>query len=211
MPKHVKEIMPLWPVREAQRAHWTWQRLRDVSRSRFGTTRELFLDMNADVGINIFTGMARFRRTDLKAEALRRRGSLHPRPERVIDPLFADSDFFDRRDVVQVKYEMVRRTRVEGQPVSQSAAAFGFSRPSFYQAQARLARGGLAALVPQKPGPRRSHKLDPAVMRFVQQLRSGDAAVSSRELARRVRERFGRTVHPRSVERALAREEKKRS
>jgi transposase len=155
--------------------------------------------------------MARARRTDPKLDALRRRGSLHPRPARVTDPLFADSDFFDRRDVVQVKYEMVRRTRVEGQPVSQSAAAFGFSRPSFYQAQARLAQGGLAALVPQRPGPRRSHKLDPEVMRFVQQLRSDDATISSRELARRVRERFGRTVHPRSIERALARAEKKRS
>jgi transposase len=154
--------------------------------------------------------MARARRADSKTEALRQRGSLNPRPERVTDPLFAGSDFFDRRDVVQVKYEMVRRTRVEGQPVSQSATAFGFSRPSFYQAQARLARGGLAALVPQKPGPRRSHKLDPAVMRFVQHLRADDASVSSTELARRVRERFGRTVHPRSVERALAREEKKR-
>ena len=154
--------------------------------------------------------MARARRADPKSEALRRRGSLNPRPERVTDPLFTGSDFFDRRDVVQVKYEMVRRTRVEGQPVTQSATAFGFSRPSFYHAQARLARGGLAALVPQKPGPRRSHKLDPGVMRFVQQWRAEDASVSSRELARRVRERFGRTVHPRSVERALARQEKKR-
>ena len=162
------------------------------------------------MGINRFTYMARVRRADLKAEALRQRGSLNPRPERVSDPLFAGSDFFDRRDVVQVKYEMVRRTRVERQPVSQSATAFGFSRPSFYHAQARLARGGLAALVPQKPGPRRSHKLDPEVMRFVQQLRAADASVSATALARRVRERFGRRVHPRSVERALDREEKKR-
>jgi transposase len=136
------------------------------------------------------------------------RGSLNPRPDRVADPLFAASDFFDARDVVQVKYEMVRRVRVEGQPVRHSATAFGFSRPSFYQAQARLARGGLAALIPNKPGPRRSHKLDSEVVHFLQQLRSDDAAVRSTELARRVRQRFGRTVHPRSVERALARQKK---
>jgi transposase len=136
------------------------------------------------------------------------RGSLNPRPDRVADPLFAASDFFDARDVVQVKYEMVRRVRVEGQPVRHSATAFGFSRPSFYPAQARLARGGLAALIPNKPGPRRSHKLDSEVVHFLQQLRSDDAAVRSTELARRVRQRFGRTVHPRSVERALARQEK---
>jgi len=154
--------------------------------------------------------MARARRPDAKTEALRQRGSLNPRPDRVADPLFAGSDFFDPRDLVQVKYEMVRRARVDGHPVSQSATAFGFSRPSFYQAQTLLARGGLAALVPQKPGPRRSHKLDAEVMRFLQQLRAEDASVRSTELARRIRERFGRAVHPRSVERALARQEKKR-
>ena len=154
--------------------------------------------------------MARARRPDPKTEALRQRGSLNPRPDRVADALFVSSDFFDPRDVVQVKYEMVRRVRVDGQPVSHSATAFGFSRPSFYQARALLARGGLAALVPRKPGPRRSHKLDPEVMHFVQQLQSDDASIRSTELARRVQERFGRTVHPRSVERALARQEKKR-
>jgi transposase len=155
--------------------------------------------------------MARARRPDPKTEALRQRGSLNPRPDRVADPLFATSDFFDPRDVVQVKYEMVRRVRVEGQPVSHSTTAFGFSRPSFYQAQARLARGGLAALVPDKPGPRRAHKLDAEVVEFLQQLRAHDATLRSTELARRVRQRFGRRVHPRSVERALARQEKKRS
>ena len=154
--------------------------------------------------------MPKAKRPDPKAEALRQRGSLNPRSERVADPLFASSDFFDPRDVVQVKYEMVRRVRVERQPVRHSATAFGFSRPSFYQAQGLLARGGLAALVPRKPGPRRSHKLNAEVMHFLQELRADDASIRSTELARRVRERFGRAVHPRSVERALARQEKKR-
>lgn len=145
-----------------------------------------------------------------KTAALRARGCLNPHPERVADPLFAASDFFDARDLVQIKYEMVRRVRVDGQAVSHSATAFGFSRPSLYQARAALERGGLAALVPQKPGPRRAHKLDPAVVAFLQRLRSKDPSLRAPQLARRVRERFGRQVHPRSVERALARQEKKR-
>src|SRR3972149_6606270 len=91
-------------------------------------------------------------RPDPKLEALRLQGCLHPHPERVTDPVFAASDFFDPRDGVQVKYEMLRRVRVEGQPVSQSAQACGFSRPSFYQAQVALARDGLAGLVPKKKG-----------------------------------------------------------
>ena len=151
------------------------------------------------------------RRRDPKPDVLRRQGSLNLHPERVQDPLFATIDFFDARDLVQVKYEMVRRVRVDGQPVSRSAAAFGVSRPTLYQAQGALARGGLAALVPKKPGPRRAHKLSLEVVDFLRQARAADPSVRPSVLARQVRAQFGRTVHPRSVERALARREKKRS
>ena len=156
--------------------------------------------------------MAKPKPPDPKLAALRHHASLHPHPERVSDPLFTSprADFFDARDLVQVKYEMVRRVRVDRHPASRAAAAFGVSRPSFYQAQSALQHGGLAALVPKKPGPRRAHKLDRAVVGFLLHERSVDPSVRSPELARRVRERFGRTVHPRSVERALARREKTR-
>jgi transposase len=150
------------------------------------------------------------RPVDPKLEALRQRGALNEHPERVEDPLFASADFFDPRDVVQVKYEMVRRVRVDGQPVSHSATAFGFSRPSFYQAQAKLERGGLAALVPEKPGPRRAHKLSADVVDFLLREQAEDPTLASSELALRVLERFGRKIHPRSIERALVRRKKKR-
>ena len=154
--------------------------------------------------------MAKIKAPDAKVDALRQQGSLNPHPDKVTDPLFATSDFFDSRDLVQIKYEMVRRVRADGQPVSQSATAFGFSRPSFYQAQAALEREGLSGLVPKKRGPRRSHKIGTDVMDFLQRQLSEEPSLSSSELAHRVRERFGLEVHPRSVERALARQEKKR-
>jgi hypothetical protein len=154
--------------------------------------------------------MAKTKPPDPKAQALRQRDSLNPHPEKVTDPLFATSDFFDARDLVQVKYEMVRRVQVDHQLVSSSATAFGFSRPSFYQAQARLESGGLAALVPQKPGPRRRHKLDAEVMTFLQKLSSEDPSLRPPDLVGHILERFGRRVHVRSIERALARQKKKR-
>ena len=150
------------------------------------------------------------RKPDPKIDALRQRGSLNPHPDRVADPVFQTSNFFDARDLVQVKYEMVRQVRVDGRPVRHSAATFGVSRPTFYQAQALLDGGGMAALVPRKPGPRRSHKLDPDVMGFIGQLRVDDPSLRAADLADRVQQRFRRTVHPRSIERALARQEKKR-
>jgi len=153
--------------------------------------------------------MTKRRTSDPKIELLREHGCLNPHAEKVRDESFVAGDFFDARDLVQVKYEMLRRVQVEAQPVSRSAASFGFSRPTFYQAQVAFAGGGLPALVPKKPGPRRAHKLSEEVVAFLQETLSREGTLSAAELARRVKEQFGRSVHPRSIERALARREKK--
>jgi transposase len=142
-------------------------------------------------------------------ESLREHGTLNPHPEKIADPLFKENDFFDPRDLVQVKYEMLRRVRLEGQPVSHAAAGFGLSRPSYYQAQAAYEEGGLPALLPRKPGPRRAHKLSAEVVAALSEALEGQPELSPHQLVRLVEERFGLSVHRRSIERALARQEKK--
>jgi transposase len=142
---------------------------------------------------------------DPKLQALRAERSLNPRPEAVTDGAFRESAFLDARDLVQVKYEMVRRVRLDGERVSRAARDFGFSRPSFYQAQAALEAGGLPALVPARPGPRRAHKLTAEVVAFARERLEAEPSLRSAELAELIAERFGVRVHPRSVERALQR------
>lgn len=155
--------------------------------------------------------MVRRGREDPKVEALRAARSLNPRPEAVADEAFAASEFLDARDLVQVKYEMVRRARVEGESVSGAAATFGFSRPPFYEADAALQDGGLPALVPQRPGPRGAHKLTPEVVAFAEELLAADPSLRSADVAAAIAERFDVVVHPRSVERALARARRPKS
>ena len=148
---------------------------------------------------------------DRKAEELAKTRTLNPHPEAVLDAQFTSSEFFDPADLVQVKYEMVRRVEVEGSAVNAAARSFGFSRQSYYTAAAALAAGGLPALVPAKPGPRRAHKLSRQVVDHLESLRSADPTLRSGQLAQEVADRFGIRVHPRSVERALARRESARS
>jgi transposase len=154
--------------------------------------------------------MARMPQNDPKLEALRQSGTLNPRPGDVTDELFASHSFFDARDLVQVKYEMLRRVQIEGRSITDSATAFGFSRPAFYQAQSALGEDGLAGLVPHKRGPKRAHKLTEDVLTFIHEARRSDPAVRYGELARLIHQRFGMTVHPRSIERGLLRHQKKR-
>ncbi len=90
--------------------------------------------------------------TDDKHEALRLSGTLHRHPGQVTDERFQNSTFFDARDIVQVKYEMLRRVEHDGWSITRAAKHFGFSRPTFYQAQAAFRADGLYGLVPQRRG-----------------------------------------------------------
>ena len=153
--------------------------------------------------------MASVERLDLKDETLRNQGALNPRPERVTDELFAESEFFDPRDLLQAKYEMLRRVAKEGWSVTKSAKAFGFSRVAFYRALGAFRKAGLFGLLPRRRGPRGAHKLSEEVMGFARGVLEEDASLSTAELARMIKERFGISVHRRSIERALARGEKK--
>jgi transposase len=147
---------------------------------------------------------------DAKRRLLRQQGVLHPHPEAVTAALFQDSSFFDPGDLIQVKYEMLRRVEAEQIPVSRAAHEAGLSRPSFYQAQAALQQSGLAGLIPQKPGPRGAHKLTAAVLDFLDRQRALEPDLPLSELARLVKQQLGVTVHPRTIERVLSRRQKKR-
>ncbi len=147
---------------------------------------------------------------DAKLQTLQQQGTLNPRPKDVRDELFLQNEFFDPRDLVQVKYEMLRRVETDGKSVTEAAASFGFSRPSFYQAWSAFEHDGLAGLVPRKRGPKQAHKLTDKVMAFITEKRQEEPSVRPAELVRLIRERFGTTVHPRSIERRLRRHQKKR-
>lgn len=149
------------------------------------------------------------RAPDFKLEALKRQGAVNPHPQQVRDPLFEADEFFDARDLVQVRYELLRRVEVEGHAVTEACAAFGFSRPVFYRTRATLVAEGLPGLVPKKRGPRRGHKLTPEVMAVVEEALGEDRSLKAEALVELVEERCGVRVHARSVQRALARRKKK--
>lgn len=141
---------------------------------------------------------------DPKLVALAAYGAVNANPETVTDPLFATSAFLDARDLVQTRYEMVRRVAVEGQTVAQVAANFGVSRQTVYQVRAAFDAAGLAGLLARRRGPRHRHKLRSEIVAFLIQERRTASMVAVPALQQQVRERFGVTVHRRSIERALA-------
>jgi transposase len=160
-----------------------------------------------------FTTMARPKpkKTDeSKVAVLRENGALHPRPDVVKDEAFRGPDFFDARDLVQVRYEMLRRHRVDGGSVTEVAASFGVSRQAFYRTHAAFEEQGIPGLLPRRRGPKRAHKCTEEILDFAEQWRSTRTGDDFHSVAEAVQERFGVSINPRSIERALARRKKKR-
>ena len=151
-------------------------------------------------GVNIFTSMLA---DPKKIQALRASGTLNPHPEKVRAPRFAEREFFDPNDLVQLKYETLRALEVDGQSLSAAAADSGLSRPTVYEAQSNFLARGMEGLLPKKRGPKNPRKLKPEVREFLEQSLGSDPELKSTELVQKVRQRFGMDVHPRTVEKAL--------
>ncbi len=139
----------------------------------------------------------------LRTDALQQEGTLNPTPEKVRDPKFRENEFFDPRDVVQVKYEMLRRVAVDNASVVEASDEYGVSRPTYYQAKANFDEAGIAGLVPKKPGPRGPHKIQGDILAFLQTRLVPGEPVRARELARLIRNELDIEVHPRTIERAV--------
>ena len=146
-----------------------------------------------------------------KRQQLVASGTLNPTPEKVQDHLFQSYNFFDPEDLLQVKYEMLRRVERDGTSVSQAAHDFGFSRRHFYDLQRQFAAHGFQGFVPHKRGPKGAHKLTADIVDFLDKACEEIPCPKAAELARRVHNHFGRSVHPRSIEKALTRKKKART
>ena len=149
-------------------------------------------------------------RMDSKDQALAETHTKNPHPERVTDSLFSGGDpFFDRRDLLQVKYEMLRAVEKDKRAVTDAAETFGLSRTAFYQSREAFRRNGLAGLARDRPGPRSGHKLTKEIVAHLEALKKRSPGLTWGDLVREAEERFGLRIHVRSVMRALAPAEKK--
>ena len=135
-------------------------------------------------------------RQDPKEAALAAARCLNPHPEQVTDPEFLGSDFFDARDAVQVKYEMVRKVKAGGAPVTEAAAAFGYSRPAYYAAAGALESSGLEGLVPARPGPRGASKLTEQILAWAEEQLAADPALRPAQLPDRIERGLRRARAP---------------
>jgi len=143
--------------------------------------------------------------------ALEQSDTLNRYADKVTDPKFKNIAFFDPDDIVQVKYEMLRSVQKDGAGIIEASKSFGFSRITFYKTGKAFNENGISGLIPKKKGPRRAHKLTGEVMEFVNRLLQQKPGIKSDVIREKIKNRFGLTVHKRSIERAIDKSKKKHS
>ena len=141
--------------------------------------------------------------SDKKHAHLRKSGTLNPHPERVSDPLFSNSSFFDSRDLLQVRYEMIR-AHTSATTLKEIAARFGVSVATCVRLKRDYREGGLQALVPGRRGPQGPHKITPEMLDFAENYRAVHGRTSVRKLAALINKEFEAHIHFSGLHRALS-------
>jgi len=147
-----------------------------------------------------------------KAQILKQKKCFNKKAHQVDDPLFSQYDFFDPQDIIQVKYEMLRRVKNDGWTISKAAKSFGFSRPSFYFARKDFEEKGMLGLLPGTTGPKSPHKLTDQVLNYIlaQIKKDNPPAPSPSVMVKMIKKKFGFKIHVRTIQRALKKKGKKK-
>ena len=139
-----------------------------------------------------------------KKDYLIENGTYNKNHSKVKVERFSGSDFYDPLDMAQVKYEMLKEVEQKGVSITAATEDFGFSRTAYYSIRDSFDKRGISGLIPEKPGPRKPHKLTPEYQNLVNEWVAEDPKISSSELARRIGENYAIAVNKRTIERYRA-------
>ena len=139
-----------------------------------------------------------------KTEILIANGTYYKRYLSVKKQGFNVGGFYDPRDIVQVKYEMIREAQDSGRTIRDVAEDFGFSRTAYYAIKEDFDANGMLAFIPEKKGPRRQYKLTEQLREFVDEYAAGHPKARAAEIVGAIMSERGVEISKRTVERYTA-------
>jgi transposase len=143
-----------------------------------------------------------------KSWYLEKNATFNPKASEVKDDLFLKNDFFDPQDLVQVKYEMLRKVEKEEVKVKEAVPLFGMSRQYYYKLKTAFDREGITGLLPEKRGPKHPFKLTDVIVGFVNVLLKEEPSATNQQIAKKIKARFRVVINPRTIQR-MRKEQKK--
>lgn len=145
-----------------------------------------------------------------KVECLEESGTLNPNASEVANELFIRNAFFDPRDLVQVKYEMLRRVSKENCSVKEAVCLFAMSRQNFYKVKNVFEQKGMTGLLPGKRGPKGGFKLKEDIIQFIKSMTQVDPTLTNPQIADKIEAEFNLVIHHRTIGRLRGGQKKRR-
>lgn len=136
-----------------------------------------------------------------KIDYLKENGTFNPNASVVKDELFTKDVFFDSKDIVQVKYEMLRKVSKENCSVKKVVYLFGMSRPYYYKLKDAFDKKGIAGLLPVKRGPKGAFKFTDDIAGFINRMVEEEPTLTNHQIAQKINAQFKVIIHPRTIER----------
>ncbi|NOY28030.1 MAG: helix-turn-helix domain-containing protein [Oligoflexia bacterium] len=118
-------------------------------------------------------------------------------------PLFGASDFFDPRDLAQVRYEMLRAAMAEETSVAEACRQFCFSREYFYRLKRAFMERGYSALLGSAKGRPPLIALNQEIVTFVVQRKLEQPTLSGEQLRKEILDLYQVDCSRRTVERIV--------
>ena len=126
------------------------------------------------------------------------------RNDKVTEPRFLDSDLFDPKDLLQVRYEMVRSIKEGVITLDEVPSKYGVSAMTAKRCVSSLEKGGIIALVPERKGPKGPSSLDDESLRFIDSYIAEHPKASGRKVHDALEAEKHVGVSKRTVERYLS-------
>jgi len=139
-----------------------------------------------------------------KKDILMKNGTYNKNHEKVTAPKFLGDTFYDPMDIAQVKYEMLKDVEKKETTVADAASDYGFSRAAFYNIKEAFSKQGIKGLIPEKPGPRKPHKLTQECQVLIDGYVAENPRISSSEITERIKRENDIQMSKRTVERYRA-------
>ena len=139
----------------------------------------------------------------MKDDFLKKNGSFNKNYENVTADIFNKSPFFDKKDNIQVKYEMLRAVSKEEGTITELTGAYGFSRNSYYQLDKAFKNAGIYALFPKKTGPKGASKLTPEVSDFIESFLANNNNAKAKDISTALKAEMRINIHTRTIYRHL--------
>ena len=139
-----------------------------------------------------------------KESRLKESNTYNPKSDMITASIFANNQLMDPKDLLQVRYELVRAIKCESKPIREICSEYGVSVSTARRYAEDLKKGGLIALVPEQKGPSGPTKLTKEASDFIDAYRKKNPESSGGKIHSALESKLHTGVSKRTVERYLS-------